>query len=585
MSLDGVVIRAVVHELQILSSGRINKIHQPSEHDIVMQIRAAGRNHKLLISANPGMPRMHLTSETFVNPIEAPMFCMLMRKHCENGIIEAVEQVGMERIIRMHIRQRDEIGDMSRKLLIVELMGRHSNIILVDPATNTVLDGIHHVTPALSSYRIVMPGASYTPPPEQNKTNLTGMSDAELALRCSELFGQDAATSLDQPDALERRLTNAFSGIGPLTAREIVYRAARGGGLSEAVLQLRDCLVRHAYEPCIVDTDGGKSLFAAIALTHAPGQTQRFETMSDCLTAYFSEKMQRDLLKQKSADLMRLLMNEQNKNEKKLEKLYETLEEAKEADKYRKMGELLTASLHAVERGQTSAEVIDYYEEDQPTISIPLDPKLSPSENAQRYFKRYNKLKNSLSAVQEQIKTTREEIAYLQTVIHQLEHATLEEIEEIREELAEQGYVRQKRAQQARKKQGKPEPLCFFSKEGIAIYVGKNNTQNDYLTNRLAHPSDTWLHTKDIPGSHVIIRSSRYGDETLYSAAQLAAYYSQARNSSQVPVDYTLVKHVRKPNGAKPGFVIYENQKTLYITPDESFIAQLARSADNPSSD
>jgi len=578
MSLDGVVVHAVVHELQTLRDGRISKIHQPSEHDIVMQVRAAGHNHKLLLSANPSIPRAHLTSETFVNPAEAPMFCMLLRKHCENGIIERIEQVGMERVIHMYIRQRDEIGDLSVKLLIIELMGRHSNIILADPASQTILDGIHHVTPALSSYRIVMPGVTYTPPPAQDKHNLLDIPAEQLRASLPELFEYDAISVLDSSEVIERKLMDTFSGIGPLTARELVHRAASGGSLHQELENLHHMLRTGAWEPCILEKEDGKTLFSALRLTHTSGELTTFGQMSECLTAYFSEKAQRDLVKQRTADLMRFLTNELSKNEKKLEKLYESLKEAQEADRYRKLGELLTASLHLITRGQTSVDLIDYYDEAQPTITVTLDPQLTPSENAQRLFKRYNKLKNSLIAVQEQIESTKQEIEYFKTLIHQLNDASLADVDEIREELAAQGYVRNRNSQAGKKKKAAtPAPLMFRSSEGIAIYVGKNNTQNDYLTNRLAHPNDTWLHTKDIPGSHVVIRSSSYGDETLLAAAQLAAYYSQARTSSQVPVDYTLIKHVRKPNGAKPGFVIYDHQKTLYITPDESYINRLER--------
>lgn len=579
MSLDGVVVHAVAHELQTLEGGRISKIHQPSEHDIVMQVRAAGHNHKLLLSANPSMPRAHLTSETFVNPAEAPMFCMLLRKHCENGIIERIEQVGMERILHIYIRQRDEIGDLSVKLLIIELMGRHSNIILVDPAGQTILDGIHHVTPALSSYRIVMPGTAYTAPPEQDKHNLLDIPEQELQARLPALIEYDRVSVLDSSEVIERKLMNSFSGIGPLTARELVHRAAaNGSGLYQELAALQRTLKSGSFEPCILEKEDGKTLFSALRITHTAGELTMFEQMSLCLTSYFSEKAQKDLVKQRTADLMRFLTNERSKNEKKLEKLYESMKEAQEADRYRKLGELLTASLHTVARGQTSVDLIDYYEEDQPTITVPLDPQLTPSENAQRLFKRYNKLKNSLIAVQEQIEATKQEIEYFKTLIHQLDNASLADIDEIREELAAQGYVRNRNPQTGKKKKtATPVPLSFKSSEGITIYVGKNNTQNDYLTNRLAHPNDTWLHTKDIPGSHVVIRSSSFGDETLLAAAQLAAYYSQARTSSQVPVDYTLVKHVRKPNGAKPGFVIYDHQKTLYITPDEAYINSLER--------
>lgn len=449
MSLDGVAVRAVVHELQQLTDGRIHKIHQPSEHDIVMQIRAGGRNHKLILSANPSMPRAHLTNEHFINPLEAPMFCMLLRKHCENGIIERIEQVGMERIIHMYVRQRDEIGDLSHKKLIIELMGRHSNIILVDANTDQILDGIHHVTPAISSYRIVLPGAAYTPPPAQDKVNLLEIPASELHTHIE----YDKLSSSEHAAAVERRVMGSFSGIGPLTAREIVHRAVQGEGLITALRDFQSVLRNHQYEPCILEQEDGKSVFSALSLTHTEGRLQPYDSISACLTDYFSEKAQRDLVKQKTADLMRILTNELNKNEKKLEKLSESLKEAEGADHYRKLGELLTASLHTIRRGQSEAEVIDYYDEAQPTITIPLDPKLSPADNAQRYYKRYNKLKNSQTAVQEQIETTRQEITYLETLIHQLTDATLDDIDEIRDELASQGYVRQRSTPGHKKKE------------------------------------------------------------------------------------------------------------------------------------
>lgn len=584
MSIDGIVVHSVVKDLQQLTGGRISKIHQPGEHDIVMQIRAAGKNHRLLLSANPGMPRIHLTTETFVNPIEAPMFCMLLRKHLENGIIEKIEQIGLERIIHMYVRQRDEIGDLSQKLLIFELMGRHSNIILLDPSTGNILDGIHHVTPAISRYRVVLPGTSYTPPPQQNKLNILELTDSTLEEELQKLFAEDemdepAQHEVAESKVAERKLMDTFSGIGQQTAREIVHRAARSS-LLEELGNLRQLLEQPSCEPGILTTREGKSLFAPFVITHESGEWKEYESISDCMTAFYSDKAYRDLVKQKTADLMKFLTNELNKNEKKLEKLHESLQEAHKADRYRKYGELVTASLHLIERGQEYVDVIDYYDEEQPVIRIALDPRLAPSENAQRLFKRYNKLKNSLIAVREQIEATQTEITYLQTLVHQLEGATLEDIDEIREELASQGYVRHRNVQKNKNKPARPKPLCFMSSEGIPIYVGKNNTQNDYVTNKLARGNDTWLHTKDIPGSHVIIRSSHYGDETLHAAAQLAAYYSQARSSSQVPVDYTLVRHVRKPNGAKPGFVIYDHQKTLFVTPDETFIASLKPCSD-----
>lgn len=574
MALDGLFIHALIHELQACVGGRINKIYQPSEHDLLLHIRAKGQNIKLILSANPTYPRMHVTDEQFLNPTEAPMFCMLMRKHCENGIIQSIEQIDAERMVHIHIRQRDELGDTQLRTIIVELMGRHSNIILIDSATGTILDGIHHVTPAISSYRIVMPGTAYTAPPEQNKANpftITRQPFVEL---------------LEGVDRFDQALVERFSGISPLAAKEIAYRAELSGTESAtpdigrlwaAFHELIHNLHTGSFHPNMKEAETGKLYFAVYELTHVKGISQPFPTISQCLEHFYSDKAERDLVKQRTSDLAKLLQNEVSKNRKKLVKLHETVEEAKDADQYRVMGELLMASLHAIQKGDTQAEVINYYDEDQKTMVIPLDPQLSPSENAQRYFKRYTKSKNSKIVVEEQITETNAEIEYLVNLLHQLQSAGVRDIEEIREELGEGGYIRQRGTARTRrqKKNDKPSLACYVSSEGISIYVGKNNKQNDYLTCRLAGSMDTWLHTKDIPGSHVVIRGTDYGEETLNEAAMLAAYFSQAKSSSNVPVDYTLIRHVHKPNGAKPGYVIYTHQKTRYVTPDENRVKSM----------
>ncbi|SHE11620.1 Fibronectin-binding protein A N-terminus (FbpA) [Chlamydia abortus] len=576
MALDGIVVRAIVHELQACVGGRIGKIHQPSAHDILLHIRSHGNNYKLLLSANPTYPRVHLTEAPFTNPMEAPMFCMLMRKYCENGTIESITQDDLERVIRIQIKHRNELGDLSSKTILVELMGRHSNIILLDSAAEVILDGIHHVTPAISSYRVVLPGSKYTAPPAQNKANPLRENEASFRLNMERM----EASGEKQTDKPEQLLVRSYSGLSPLLAKEIVYRA--GGRLDSESLwaefhSLMRSFKKNEYEPSIVTEDSsGKLFFSATRLTHIQGERQTFSSISQCLESFYGSKAERDNVRQRASDLLRFLQNEKTKNVKKLDKLRETLEEAKEADRYRILGELLTASMHLFQKGDKKVEVVNYYDEEQGTVTIELDPMLTPSENAQKYFRRYTKMKNSLTVVQEQIAGTREEIRYLDSLLQQLDNAGLSDIDEIREELMEQGYIRD-RARKARKKKknGKPVLTSFLSSEGVPIYVGKNNTQNEYLTNRLAHSSDTWLHTKDIPGSHVVIRGQSFGEATLHEAAMLAAYYSQARESSQVPVDYTLIRHVRKPNGAKPGFVIYEQQKTLFVTPDEALIKQL----------
>ncbi len=581
MALDGLVVRTLVNDLQFLTGGRINKIHQPGESEIVLQIRARGSNAKLLLSANPTIPRAHLTESAFLNPLDAPMFCMLLRKHCESGIIQAIRQPGMERIIHIEIVQKNELGDMRSKTILVEIMGRHSNIIVLDTENETVLDGIHHVTPALSAYRVIMPGSRYMPPPEQNKLNPEQVSAEQFM----QLMQQEDAADL----GLARAIVGSFSGISPLIAEEIVFRSGldgNPGALDRSQLErlwhsfnaIIEQVVEHRPEPQMVEADSGKSYFSVVALTHLQGRTTGFSTVSKCLEAFYGDKAEKDAVKQRTSDLQRHLQNEKSKNEKKLEKLRETVEEANNAERFRVLGELLTAHMHQISKGEREIEVINYYDEQQRPVIIELDPQLSPSENAQRYFKKYTKSKNSLIAARQQIQVAQKEIRYLENLLHQLAHATLGDIEEIREELSEQGYVRQRRKKQGKAKKPGNKPLlhCYTSSEGIPIYVGKNNLQNEYLTNRLAHASDTWLHTKDIPGSHVVIRSDDFGEETLEEAAQLAAYFSQARSSSQVPVDMTLIRHVRKPNGAKPGFVIYDHQKTLFITPDEQRIKQLS---------
>ncbi|WP_151734766.1 Rqc2 family fibronectin-binding protein [Paenibacillus tengchongensis] len=619
MALDGIVTRAIVHELQPFTGARIGKIYQPNLHDLIFILRGAGGGGKLLLSANPTYPRLHLTERSSINPAEAPMFCMLLRKHCEGGMIEAVTQVGMERIIHLDIRTRDELGDVSAKRIIIELMGRHSNIILTDLNTGTIIDGIHHVTPSISSYRIVMPGFAYTEPPQQHKLNPLTIGREEffrLAVAAEEAARREAeaeeapAEELiegdiaklaghvepQRPDGsggpapsadLTGWLVHAFSGISPLVAGEIAKRLSSGalqpmdesaaGQLWAAFDAVLSPVRENHYSPVSGANARGKLVYSAIPLTLPGDELKHYETISACMEDYYGDKAERDTVKQRVSDLIRFLTNERTKNIKKLDNLHKDLEEAKDADHYRICGELLFASLHAVSKGDKEVRLVNYYDENQAELTIPLDPLISPSDNAQRYFKKYNKYKNSLLVIDEQLVKTREEIVYLETLLQQLADASLNDIEEIREELVSQGYLRDrsKKGAKKKKKNARPTLQVFTSSEGIDIYVGKNNLQNEYLTNRLAAPGDTWLHTKDIPGSHVVIRSESYGEATLEEAAQLAAYFSQAKQSSSVPVDSTLIRHVRKPSGAKPGFVIYDHQKTLFVTPDEERIKSL----------
>ncbi|WP_172194874.1 Rqc2 family fibronectin-binding protein [Saccharibacillus qingshengii] len=585
MALDGIVTRAIAAELASLQGARISKVHQPSGSDIIFQIRSREGNKKLLLSASLTYPRIQFTEQSYMNPPEAPMFCMLLRKHCEGGLIEKIEQVGMERILHFWIRQRDEVGDVSLKKLVVELMGRHSNIILLDAATETILDGIHHVTPAISSYRIVMPGIQYQEPPQQNKLN--PLETAE------ETFKQKWNGNI--VDAPVNRLVETYTGLSPLIAQEVMNRASVSVDADSSAVEPDVSAIWQAFDelmtgvregrfaPCTGLNARGKLVFSAVPLTLIEEERRTFDSISLCMEHYYGDKADRDTVKQKVGDLIKFLQNERGKNVKKLDHLDKDLEEAQDAEQYRIKGELLFASLHLLKKGMKEIEVINFYDDEQREIKITLDPLINPSDNAQRYFKKYNKYKNSLAVIDEQIKKTHEEIAYMDNLLQQLNDASLRDVDEIRAELAEQGYVRSRvpRGAKKKKKNDKPTLHLYTSSEGIEIYVGKNNLQNEFITNRLAHSSDTWLHTKDIPGSHVLIRSAEYGETTLNEAAQLAAFFSQAKHSSSVPVDTTQIRHVRKPSGSKPGFVIYDHQKTLFVTPDEDLVKALPSTVKN----
>ncbi|GED70408.1 hypothetical protein BRE01_41100 [Brevibacillus reuszeri] len=567
MAFDGVVTRAVARELHKLVGGRISKIHQPHHSDIVMQVRTQGETVKLLLSANPTYPRLHITTEEFSNPLEAPMFCMLLRKHCEGGMIESISQVGMERIIHIDVRTRDELGDTAVRRIIMEIMGKHSNIILIDPGTGMILDSAMHVTLAISQYRQVTPGRSYISPPSQDKHDPLAATQQQFISTIDWNSGR-----------LDKQIVDAYTGISPLLAKEIVFRAglANRETLWSAFSSVMDDFSQHAYVPNMVETKD-KAYFHVVELTHLQAESSTpFPTTQALLQAYYEGKALRDTVKQRAHDLIRFVTGERNKNEKKIEKLELTLQYAQEADLFRLYGELMTANMHQMKRGDRELVTVNWYDEAGGSVTIPLDPLKTPSENLQSYYKRYNKAKNSLQVVGEQIEQAKMEIMYLDGLLVQLAHATLKEAEEIREELVEQGYVRDRKKRGPRKKkETKPELEIYYSTDGTEILVGKNNKQNEYLTNKLAAAYDTWLHTKDIPGSHVVIRAREFSDGTLLEAATLAAYFSRAKQGSQIPVDYTLIKHVKKPSGAKPGYVIYEQQRTLYVTPEENVIRQL----------
>ncbi len=553
MPFDGIVLKAVVEELkQELVGGRIDKIYEPTDTELVLTIRNNRKNHSLVISIHPSYFRIHLTDTAFHNPSEPPLFCMVLRKHLIGARIENLEQLDLERIVCIDFRGKDEIGDVTEHQLIVELMGKHSNVMLVEKETKRIINAMKHVPPAVNRVRTILPGATYVFPPTNNKLNPLTTT------------GEDLLRKLDfNQGKLDRQIVNALMGFSPFLAKELVHRAHLGSEKTyeKQFLKLRDEIIAKKYE--FATYENGKEEFHVMPITHA-GKKRAFRSANELVDRFFENKAERDRIKQRVRDLTRILQNEWQKNKRKLAIHQETIEKAEEAEKYKKYGELLTAHMYMVEKGMKSITVVDYYDPEQRELTIPLKEDLTPSENAQRYFNRYRKLKHAKEKAKEELEKTKAEIAYLEAVLHQLEHAREEDIEEIRSELEEQGYQKQR---QTRKKTVPPQPDKFISSDGTVIYVGRNNKQNEYVTHKLAHKEDIWLHTLNIPGSHVIIKSSNPSEQTLMEAAALAAYYSKARHSESVPVDYTKVKYVKKPKGAKPGFVTYTEQKTLYVKP------------------
>lgn len=562
MAFDGLFTYSMTTDLQQLVTGRITKIHQPNAQEVVLQIRANGGNHKLLFSIHPSYARVHLTEQTIENPSEPPMFCMLLRKHIEGGFISSIKQHDLDRIIIVEIQSKNEIGDPIVRELHAEIMGRHSNLLLIDKEQTKIIDSLKHLSPSMNSFRTILPGQPYIAPPAQNKWQPLTVTDEQLTV-----FFNEPKTA--------KEVVSQFVGFSPLHAEELLFRLA---STANKVLCFRDFMAAFrdgGTEPMYVFANN-KTYFSPIALTHLQGEKTVYPNLHELLDRVFFARAERDRVKQQAGDLERWLQNEIDKLSLKIKKLTKDYERASKLDQFQLFGELLMANIYAFEKGVKEVTVTNYYSESAEEITIPVSERKTPIENAQSYYTKYTKAKNALIMVQEQLEKTKEEITYFEMLAQQVQQASPGDIEEIREELAEQGYLKLRHAKK-KKKQLKPEPERYISSTGTPISVGKNNKQNDMLTFKIAKRTDTWLHTKDIPGSHVVIHATEPDETTLREAATLAAYFSKARDSSSVPVDYTEIRQVKKPNGAKPGFVIYFEQKTLFIDPDETVILQLKK--------
>ncbi|PEL10710.1 NFACT family protein [Bacillus sp. AFS017336] len=566
MSFDGLFTGAMTNEVASkLTTGRISKIVQPSNYEVLLTVRANGANYKLLLSAHPSYARFHFTNHNYDTPSEPSMFTMLLRKHLNGGFIESITQLERERIVNIKVRSRNEIGDEQYRTLIIELMGRHSNIILIDEERQMILDSIKHVPMAVNRHRIVQPGATYISPPQQEKLDpFQVISEDEF----NKLINQNDETPA-------QAIVQNFSGISPLLANEIVFLGTTN--VYDSFKTIMNEIQMEKFTPSLFRLET-KELFYFINLSHLKAEQTVFPSLSELLDVYYFGKAERDRVKQQSGDLEKLLQNELTKNKKKIKKLRNSLEDTDKADKIQLQGELLTANMYAMQKGMKEIEVVNYYDENGGTMVIPLSPLKTPSENAQAYFTKYTKLKNSVTHIEEQIKLTTEENDYLETVIQQIESASPRDLEEIREELVETGYIRKKKSKKAQKSNKQKVTLDeYISSTGEQLLVGKNNKQNEYLTNKLASRDELWFHTKDIPGSHVVIRAKDPSENAIKEAAIIAAYFSKARQSSSVPVDYTEIRHVKKPSGSKPGFVIYEQNNTVYVTPDEELVLKLKK--------
>lgn len=552
MAFDGLFTHQMIGEISFLETARINKITQPDQYTVILTIRANRKNQKLMLSIHPNFARMQITNNQLDNPFEPPMFLRVLRKHIEGGIVERIEQMGNDRIVHFIINNTDEIGDRIKRHLYLEIMGKHSNIILTDD-NNKILDSFKHLTPNTNSARTLMPGFNYEFPPTDKKTNP---------------FTVDTISDkLDDTLAINKAVLRLLEGFSPLAVKEMLSMDA---DIDRAFTQFMQTIQTNAA----MFTVDGKEDFYFRPVAHSTNIVT-YNSLSEMLDIYYKGRAVRERVRNQTNDLSRHLSSLLQKNEKKLAKLVDELEQTKQMDEMNLYGELITSNMYQLKQGMDEFTTTNYYNEE--TVTIPLNPRKSPAENAQYYYKQYNRLKTRKAHAAEQIKATQDEIAYIETIQMQLDHISVDDIDDIRTELAEQNLIKKKhKTKQSKKQQSSIDH--YLSRDGQEIVVGRNNLQNEYITHKLGRNNYLWFHTKDIPGSHVVILDSKPTDGTIEDAAMLAGYFSKAQGSSKIPVDYTEIKHVYKPSGAKPGFVTYTDQTTVMITPEESYIEQLRNS-------
>ena len=580
MAFDGITVAAVVKELKdTLIGSRIYKIAQPETDELMLTLKTADAGQKrLLISADASLPLLYFTEHNKQAPMTAPGFCMLLRKHLQNGRITDITQPGLERIVQFHIEHLNEMGDLCKKLLIIEIMGKHSNIIFVDDK-NMIIDSIKHISGMVSSVREVLPGRSYFIPDTQEKKNPLSVS--------RETFF-DIMTSKNMP--VYKALYTSFTGLSPQISQEICVRAGLDGDSScgmfteasdagkllsdlyDAFHGIMQDIINGNFTPAIYYETGAPAEFSALPLrSYASAEKKDFASVSELLEQYYAQKNQITRIRQKSADLRKIVQTALERNIKKYDLQLRQMQDTEKKDKYRIYGELLNTYGYGVEPGAKSMEALNYYTNEM--ITIPLDPLLTPAENAKKYFDKYGKLKRTYEALSTLTEEVKAEIDHLESIQNALDIALLEEdLTQIKEEMIESGYIRRKGGSKKVKITSKP--FHYISSDGFHIYVGKNNLQNEELTFKFANGGDWWFHAKGMPGSHVIVKTNgeELPDATFEEAARLAAYYSKGKSQEKVEIDYVERKHVKKPNGSKPGFVVYYTNYSMMIDCDISKI-------------
>ncbi|WDF81533.1 NFACT RNA binding domain-containing protein [Lacticaseibacillus pabuli] len=561
MAFDGLFTHAVTKELAtLLDGGKVSKIQQPYPNELVMTIRANGKNLPLLISANPQFARMQITKIPFKSPAVPSTFTMTMRKYLAAAKLTGITQVSNDRIVHMDFTTRDELGDDMQLRLIIEIMARHSNITLINVGTNRIIDLIRHVPADENRYRLLMPGADYVPAPAQDKLNPFTAKSSDYA---------DLTDGSEKDvEVLAGNIQGRFQGLDRISARELATRVSRGiGGIAwQEFFAAFD-----KAEPTI--TTGKRMWFTAVPYGTLEGERTGYANISAMLDAFYAQRAERERVQAVGGSIIRVLKTNINRLENKLKKFDEGLAASERADELRLRGEILTTYLSQVPRGAKSVELPNYYDDMKP-IKIRLQPDLGPNQNAQKYYTRYQKLRKSVSHINEQKAEANEELSYLQGILDLVDLAAPKDLEDIRTELQAAGNIRRP-SKDKRKRPKVAKPDSFWASDGTHILVGKNNLQNDQLTLKTANKHDIWLHAKDVPGSHVIVESPDPSDKTLLEAANLAAYYSRSQHSGNVQVDYIEVKRIKKPNGAKPGYVIYTGQRTLVVTPDEALVNRM----------